>query len=65
MLDNLLNMKFKQIEEDTIDSIEELDICDFGHNNTISQQEVWILDKINEIIRKVNQLDKQIKELKK
>ena len=53
-LELCLNDKVEIIEEqeDTdIQDIEELDKCKFGHNNTISQQEAWYIEKINEIIK--------------
>lgn len=51
-----------KLTEDEIDiqSIEELDMRNFGHNNTISQQEVWFIDKINELVRTTKQLDNKI-----
>ena len=57
---------FELIEDQTIDidSIEELDKCDFGHNNTISQQEVWYIDKINEVIKGLKHLNKEIQSIK-
>ena len=35
-------------------------MCNFGQNNTISQQEVWVIDKINELVRVAKQLDNKI-----
>ncbi len=56
-LDELLLTEFTVLEE--IEDIEELDKLKFGHNNTITQQEVWITDKINELVRAVNKLIKE------
>lgn len=47
-----------------IDNIEELDKCKFGHGNTISYQESKIIDKINELVQAVKQLNKETKNLK-
>lgn len=62
-LDYLLHMEFTLIEENQdmdIQSIEKLDMCKFGHNNTISQQEAWFIEKVNELIQAIKQLDRQI-----
>ena len=52
-------------EDNTIDieSIEELDECNFEHNNTISQQELWFIEKVNELVQAVKQLNKEVKEI--
>lgn len=51
---------FKVIEETK--EIKELDICNFGHNNTITRQEADIIHKINELVRAVNKLIKEREE---
>lgn len=51
---------FEVIEENK--EIEELDICNFGHNNMITQQEADIIHKINELARAVNKLNKEREE---
>ena len=60
---NVLNMKVELIE-DEIDSIEELDKCKFGHGNMISYQESKFIDKVNELVQAVKQLNKEIKSIK-
>ena len=61
----LLNEDFELIEDEVdIDNIEELDKCKFGHGNTISYQESKIIDKINELVQAVKQLNKEIKSIK-
>lgn len=56
----------KPIEDNTIDidNIEELDKCKFGHGNTISYQESKFIDKVNELVQAVKQLNKEIKSIK-
>lgn len=63
---NLKYNTFELIEDETIDidSIEELDKCSFGHGNTISYQESRFIDKVNELVQVVKQLNKQIKSIK-
>lgn len=55
----LINGTFELIEEDTIDidNIEELDKCKFGHGNTISYQESKFIDKVNELVQAVKQIN--------
>ena len=56
---------FELIEDEIdIDNIEELDKCKFEHGNTISYQESEFIDKVNELVQVVKQLNKEIKELK-
>lgn len=60
----ILNHEFEVISDEIdIDSIEELDINNFGHNNMITQQETWYIKKTNELVQAVKQINKQIKEL--
>lgn len=65
-LDYILSAEFELIEDNTIDidNIEELDVCNFGHNNMISQQEMWFIEKVNELVQAVKQLNKEIKSIK-
>ena len=54
---------FELIEEDTIDSIKELEMTTILDSFISTEHQTReIKAKINEIIRKVNQLEKQIKE---
>ena len=56
---------FELIEDEIdIDNIEKLDKCKFGHGNTISYQESKIIDKVNELVQAVKQLNKEIKSRK-
>ena len=59
-----LNTDFELIEDEIdIDNIEELDKCKFGHGNTISYQESKFIDKVNELVQAVKQLNKEIKSI--
>lgn len=61
-----LNDEIILIEDEIdIDKIEELDKCKFGHGNTISYQESKFIDKVNELIQAVKQINKEVKELSK
>ena len=66
-LDYILSAEFELIEDNTIDidNIEELDVCNFEHNNMISQQGMWFIEKVNELVQVVKQLNKEIKSIKK
>ena len=62
---DFLNWNVELIEDEVdIDNIEELDKCKFGHGNMISYQESKIIDKINELVQAVKQLNKEIKSIK-
>ena len=59
-----LQMEVKVIEDEIdIQAIEELDKCKFGHGNTISYQESKFIDKVNELVQAVKQLNKEVKEI--
>ncbi len=60
IVEQILNDEVEVIEETK--DIEELDMCNFGHNNTISKQEADIINKINELVRAVNKLNKEREE---
>jgi hypothetical protein len=62
----IINCIFELIEDETIDidNIEELDKCKFGYGNTISYQESKFIDKVNELVLAVKQLNKEIKSIK-
>lgn len=62
---DIMSYEFELIEDEIdIDNIEELDKCKFGHGNTISYQESKFIDKVNELVQAVKQLNKEIKSIK-
>ena len=64
--DDFLELQFEIIEKDTIASIEELEMTTILDSFISTEHQTReIKAKINEIIRKVNKLDKQFKELNK
>ena len=63
-LDDYVKIMEVELIEDEIDSIEELDKCKFGHGNMISYQESKFIDKVNELVQAVKQLNKEIKSIK-
>lgn len=59
----LAQLELELIEEDTIDSIKELEMTTILDSFISTEHQTReIKAKINEIIRKVNELDKQLKE---